>query len=173
MLSFEKEARQLQSLRLLLLGSQHRENSDLPMILGDSLGLQREMYYSEQYWRWWSPAPGWVPTSPGVLSMLCDGFLEFLRIVYDSFQRYTFVIFISCDVNWRIMLKGKRCTKNSLWSHSLWIMKTNYLYFFPLSDRLFFFSSFDIFEIYSIPILDYLLPGITFSWLVRPRSYRI
>lgn len=108
------------------------------MILGDSFGLQCEMYYSEQNWWWWSPTPGWVPTFPGVLSMLCDGFLEFLRIVYDSFQRYTLVIFISCDVNWRIMLKGKRCTKNSLWSHSLWIMKNNYLYFFPQVIDFFF-----------------------------------
>lgn len=85
------------------------------------------------------PASRSSPTFTGVLSMLHNGFLEFLSIVYNSFQRYTFVIFIRCDVNWRIMLKVNRCTKNLYYSYPsyrLWKIIT--FKFFSLSVRWFF-----------------------------------
>lgn len=41
----------------------------------------------------------WPPTFPGVLGVLCNSFLQLLCVVHDSFQRYTFIIFICCDVN--------------------------------------------------------------------------
>lgn len=88
------------------------------------------------------PASRRPPTFTGVLSMLCHRFLEFLSIVYDSFQRDTFVIFISCDVHWRIMLWENRCTKSlyySLWPPSTSkTTKNNALQFFPLSARPYF-----------------------------------
>lgn len=54
------------------------------------------------------PAYRWSPTFTSILSMFRDGFLEFLGIVYNSFQRYTLIVFISRDVNGRIMLKEKK-----------------------------------------------------------------
>lgn len=60
------------------------------------------------------PASRWSPTFTSVLSMLCDGFLEFLSIVYNSFQRHTLIIFVRGDVNGRIMLKKNRRTTFAL-----------------------------------------------------------
>lgn len=93
------------------------------------------------------PASRWSPTFTGVLSMLCNSFLEFLSIVYNSFQRHPFIIFISCDVNCRVMLQENQCTKNiyySLWSPStLQVMKNNYFQFFS--------QVLDVFPLFDIP----------------------
>lgn len=37
--------------------------------------------------------------------MLRNGFLEFLSVVYNSFQRHALIIFIGCDVNGGVVLK--------------------------------------------------------------------
>lgn len=112
------------------------------------------------------PPSQWSPTFTTVLSMLRNGFLEFLNVVYNSFQRYPFIIFISCDVNWRIMLQENGCTKNvyySLWPLStLQIMKNNYLHFSRLKATFFPFTWY-YWEIYSIRVLDESLSGIVFS----------
>lgn len=108
--------------------------------------------YSEQQAKGYSPfsyvrASRGSPTFTGALSMLRHGLLEFLSIVYNSFQRYTFIVFISCDVNRRIMLQENRCKRVYIIPYgwflfTLQIMKNKYVQFFCSLNAISFYLIF-------------------------------
>lgn len=160
------------------MGSWHRK-TDLSKIMGDWFGLQ---YYSEQYTEGDSPcsyvpcsqvvsylprcpshAPRWLPwVSQYSLQFLSEAHVRRFHKLWcelkDNAERKEmykeFILFLM--VHFHLMDHEKQWPQIS----------------FSLSARTFFLI-WCSWEICGITILDYLLPGITSSWLVRPWSYQI